>query len=89
MFVFFIILSHPVSVHKNCELYIALNVVVLFKVIVSCNFNFGLFFYQENLALEEQITLLQQKEEDMKSLQEEISTLEEVRFVKAFIVFRI
>jgi hypothetical protein len=34
---------------------------------------------QENLALEEQMALLQQKEEDMKSLQEEISTLEEVR----------
>ncbi|XP_023714411.1 uncharacterized protein LOC111868201 isoform X4 [Cryptotermes secundus] len=34
---------------------------------------------QDNLALEEQMTLLQQKEEDMKSLQEEISTLEEVR----------
>ncbi|XP_021931281.1 cerebellar degeneration-related protein 2 isoform X3 [Zootermopsis nevadensis] len=34
---------------------------------------------QENLALEEQLTLLRQKEEDMKSLQEEISTLEEVR----------
>ncbi|KAJ9593034.1 hypothetical protein L9F63_015303, partial [Diploptera punctata] len=34
---------------------------------------------QENLALEEELTLLRQKEEDMKSLQEEISTLEEVR----------
>ncbi|XP_069697871.1 cerebellar degeneration-related protein 2-like isoform X2 [Periplaneta americana] len=34
---------------------------------------------QENLALEEQLAMLRQKEEDMKSLQEEISTLEEVR----------
>jgi len=39
--------------------------------------------------LEEQMALLQQKEEDMKSLQEEISTLEEVRFVKSFIAIRI
>jgi len=39
--------------------------------------------------LEEHIALLQQKEEDMKSLQEEISTLEEVRFVKSFFAIRI
>jgi hypothetical protein len=35
------------------------------------------------------MALLQQKEEDIKSLQEEISTLEEVRFVKSFIAIRI
>jgi hypothetical protein len=46
------------------------------------------FFNQENLALEEQMAMLQQKEEDMKSLQEEISTLEEVRFVNCLIVVR-
>ncbi|XP_067013317.1 synaptonemal complex protein 1 isoform X2 [Anabrus simplex] len=34
---------------------------------------------QENLSLEERLNLMQQKEEDMKSLQEEIMTLEEVR----------
>ncbi|PSN37411.1 hypothetical protein C0J52_21228 [Blattella germanica] len=34
---------------------------------------------QENMSLEDQLTMLRQKEEDMKTLQEEISTLEEVR----------
>lgn len=35
----------------------------------------------ENQMMEEQLTNFQQKDEDMKSLQEEISTLEEIRFV--------
>lgn len=67
------------------------EVVVLLRPMLSCSSTFlpSFFFNQENLALEEQMALLQQKEEDMKSLQEEISTLEEVRFVKSFIVIRI
>lgn len=36
---------------------------------------------QENQMMEEQLLSFQQKEEDMKSLQEEISTLEEIRSV--------
>lgn len=45
------------------------------------------FYVQENVSLEEQLTLLQQKEEDMKSLQEELTTLEEIRYLQRVICF--